>query len=87
MSSKIYYFSGTGNSLSIARELEKSLSEKGSIDQLSMLRNEESVQIDTDVLGFVFPVYFMNMPDILKSFIEKLTSKEEMEVVKEAMGF
>lgn len=75
MSSKIFYFSGTGNSLAVARELNNNLSDKGSIIPLSIFRDKESVQIDTDVLGFVFPVYFMNIPDIVKSFIKKLTFK------------
>lgn len=75
MSSKIFYFSGTGNSLAVARELSKNLSDKGSIIPLSIYRNEETVQIDTDVLGFVFPVHFINIPDIVKSFIKKLTFK------------
>ena len=75
MSSKIFCFSGTGNSLAVARELNNNLSDKGSIIPLSIFRDKESVQIDTDVLGFVFPVYFMNIPDIVKSFIKKLTFK------------
>lgn len=75
MSSTIFYFSGTGNSLAVARELNNSLSDKASIIPLSTFRNEESVQIDADVVGFVFPVYFMNIPDIVKSFIKKLTFK------------
>lgn len=75
MSPKIFYFSGTGNSLAVARELNNNLSDKGSIIPLSIFRNEESVQIDADVVGFVFPVYFMNIPDLVKSFIKKLTFK------------
>lgn len=75
MSSKIYYFSGTGNSLAVAREVKNSLNDKGSVVPLSIFRNEECVQIDTDILGLVFPVYFMNIPNIVKSFIKKLKFK------------
>lgn len=75
MSFKIYYFSGTGNSLAVARELKNNLNENEDIVQVSSLINEEFVQIDADMLGFVFPVYFMSIPDIVKSFIEKLTFK------------
>lgn len=75
MSLKIYYFSGTGNSLAVARELKNVLNEKGSIVPLAILKNEETVQVDTDILGFVFPVYFMDIPNIVKSFIGKLTFK------------
>lgn len=75
MSSKIFYFSGTGNSLAVARELNNNLNDKGNIIPLSIFIDKESVQIDTDVLGFVFPVYFMNIPDVVKAFIKKLTFK------------
>lgn len=75
MSSKIFYFSGTGNSLAVARELNDNLSDKGSIIPLSIFKDKESVLVDTDVLGFVFPVYFMNIPDVVKSFIKKLNFK------------
>lgn len=75
MSSKIFCFSGTGNSLAVARELNNNLSDKGSIIPLSIFKDKESVLVDTDVLGLVFPVYFMNIPDVVKSFIKKLTFK------------
>ncbi|WP_160680386.1 EFR1 family ferrodoxin [Clostridium sp. C8-1-8] len=77
MSSKIFYFSGTGNSLAVAKEPNYKFSDKGSIIPLSIFTNEESVEIDTDVLGFVLPVHFMNIPDIVKSFIKKLTFKTD----------
>lgn len=77
MSAKIYYFSGTGNSLAVARELKKHLSDETSICSITEFINEESVQADTDVLGFVFPVYFMDIPDVFKTFIEKLAFKND----------
>lgn len=77
MSTKIYYFSGTGNSLSIAKELQNDLTDKVTVMPISIFRDEETVQIDTDVLGFVFPVYFMDTPYIVKSFIKKLVFKSK----------
>jgi len=75
MSSKIYYFSGTGNSLAVSKQLEEALSEKGCIVPLGIFENKESIEVDTDVLGFVFPVYYMNVPDVVKSFVKKLNFK------------
>ena len=77
MSSKIYYFSGTGNSLAVARETERNLIDEGSIVSIASLKNEKNIQVDTDVLGFVFPVYCMSIPDIVKAFIEKLSFKSK----------
>lgn len=79
MSYKIYYFSGTGNSLAVAREIKDSLADEGSIVPISKFKNEESVQVDTDILGLVFPVYYMNIPDIVKSFVAKLTFDVEQD--------
>ena len=39
MSSKIFYFSGTGNSLAVAREINNNLSDKGNIIPLSLFKN------------------------------------------------
>lgn len=72
MSSKIYYFSGTGNSLAIARELKDMFDENSSVVPMSVLNDKKTIKIDTDILGFVFPVYYMNVPEIVKSFVEKL---------------
>lgn len=77
MSSKIYYFSGTGNSLAVSRKLEENFIEKGNIVPLAIFENEEIVDVDTDVLGFVFPVYFMTIPDIVKRFVKKLNFKTD----------
>jgi len=72
MRSKIYYFSGTGNSLAVSRKLAAGLSAKGSIVSLAQYENQETVDVDTDVLGIVFPVYFMTIPDVVASFVKKL---------------
>lgn len=75
MSSKIYYFSGTGNSLAVSMKLEEILVDRGSIVPISIFENEESIDVDTEVLGFVFPVYFLNIPHIVKTFVKKLNFK------------
>jgi Pyruvate/2-oxoacid:ferredoxin oxidoreductase delta subunit len=72
MSAKIYYFSGTGNSLAVSRKLKELLVEQCSITPLSIFANEERIEVDTNVLGLVFPVYFETIPDIVKSFVKKL---------------
>jgi formate hydrogenlyase subunit 6/NADH:ubiquinone oxidoreductase subunit I len=72
---KIYYFSGTGNSLAVARKLKEKFGDEASILPVSIYENQETIEIDTEILGLVFPVYFKNVPDVVKSFVNKLRFK------------
>lgn len=63
----IYYFSGTGNSLHVARELEKQLSNVILIPMIQYL-NKEKRETEADAIGFVFPVYLNDVPAHLRSF-------------------
>lgn len=71
MSTTIYYFTGTGNSLKVAKDLSDAL-EEVKLVQISKSNIED---IDSDLsekIGFVFPVYFSGLPIMIKSFLEKL---------------
>ncbi|MBN1256074.1 MAG: EFR1 family ferrodoxin [Planctomycetes bacterium] len=67
----IYYFTGTGNSLAIARELAASLAET-EIMPVAKLMNSGSIEPDAECVGFIYPVYGFCMPLIMKKFISKL---------------
>lgn len=71
MNTTIYYFSGTGNSLKVAKDLSEQL-EDSKIVQIC--KNNMSILKDTqsEKIGFVFPVYFSGIPVMLKSFMENL---------------
>jgi flavodoxin len=70
MDSEIYYFSGTGNSLAVARDIAGKINAQlFSIPDL-MAKGRFTTQSDT--LGFVFPVYQGNLPLIIYRFIGKL---------------
>lgn len=71
MSTELYCFSGTGNSLHVARELQKRLPGAELIPILS-LENQESVTSHGETVGFVFPHYASTLPKIVRTFIEKL---------------
>ena len=66
---KIYYMTGTGNSLKIARDIgaETGADELLSIPKLK--KSGERVHIEGDVIGFVFPVYFGRPPVLVQEFI------------------
>ncbi len=72
MSMEIYYFSGTGNSLAIARDI----AEKSGADliPIASLKDRKQIATQADVIGIIFPVYYGELPIIVKEFAEKLVN-------------
>jgi len=71
MKIEIYYFSGTGNSLHIARELQKQIPDSELIPIVKML-GRDSIKTEAQTVGFVFPIYMTTIPNPVKRFIQKL---------------
>ena len=71
---EIYYFSGTGNSLHVARELQKRIPDTDLIPVLSLL-NKEEIETKGESIGFVFPVYLTSTPDPVRRFLKKIDLK------------
>ncbi len=67
----IFYFTGSGNSYSIAKSLQhdESLVSIGE----SMRNKQFDFDVDSDCVGFVFPIYYYNLPQVVIDFIEHLT--------------
>ncbi len=74
MSIQIYYFSGTGNSLFIARQLQKRIPGSTIIPMVGLLR-EKVIRTQGNTIGFVFPVHALTIPIAVKKFIAKLDIK------------
>ena len=76
MKNAIYYYSGTGNSLSVARRLAERLGECELVDiaKIASAPNAETTvrASATERLGFVFPLYFWGLPSIAHSFLRGL---------------
>jgi ferredoxin/flavodoxin len=75
MKTVIYYFTGTGNTLAIARDLAQELSrELGDTElvPIASLIKQETVVTDSGAVGIAFPVYFIDMPGIVREFVQKL---------------
>ena len=66
---EVYYFSGTGNSLIVARDITKKLNAK-IINVLSII-NQENINSDANVLGFVFPIYHFKHPFLIEKIVTK----------------
>lgn len=60
----IYYFSGTGNSLHVARHLADALGEQ--LMPMTYPRPAED-----EVIGLVFPVHAWGIPNVVESFVSK----------------
>lgn len=73
MTSEIYYFSGTGNSLTVARDIAARL--EGKLIPVVSLINQEKIQTDADIMGIVFPVHNVvngGVPPVIRGFLQRL---------------
>lgn len=71
MSTEIYYFSGTGNSLYVAKSLRDEIGNTKLIPMVSLLE-KENIKSCAQTVGFVFPVYLSSVPKPVKLFLKKL---------------
>ena len=67
----LFYFTGTGNSLYVAKQLDTELV---SIPQI--IKNENLV-FEAETIGVVFPTYGGQTPAMVQEFLEKATFKTE----------
>jgi flavodoxin len=73
MSPEIYYFSGTGNSLAVARDITSKTN--GKLIPIASVVGKEPIITDADVMGIVFPTYYEpygGVPLIVRKFVAKL---------------
>ena len=74
----IYYFSGTGNSRFAAQKLAL-LTEDKSVNIASIYNGTvKSVEGKSDVTGFVFPVYYSGLPEMVKRFASNPQIREHL---------
>ena len=66
----IYYFTGTGNSLAVARDIAEKT--KGNLIPITSQLNKRIIKTEADIIGLVFPIYDFKPPEILINFIDKL---------------
>jgi ferredoxin/flavodoxin len=67
----IYFFSGTGNSLKVAKDLAKSI---GDVELIPIAKvwQQENIVPAAEKVGFVFPLYFLGVPMIVQNFLDKI---------------
>lgn len=83
MRNRIYYFTGTGNSMRAAVRIAERL---GNAEIISMRNDPAEVSAaDCDVIGFVYPVYHWTMPEAAVRFVEGLEINPEAYIFAVAM--
>ncbi len=71
MKTTIYYFTGTGNSLKIAKSLSEKLDDCDLI-AIAKIWEEDYLASSTEKVGFVFPLYYAGLPKIVYDFLQKI---------------
>lgn len=67
----IFYFTGTGNSLYVAKELDEK------IIGIPQIIKEKRLEFSADSIGIVCPVYGHEMPGMVKEFVRRASFKTD----------
>lgn len=62
---KTFYFTGTGNSLHVAKEIG------GELLSIPKMLKENNFEFEDDAIGFVFPCYCFGLPRMVIEFLKK----------------
>jgi ferredoxin len=68
----IFYFTGTGNSLKIAKDVSEYLSDCQIISMMAYKNGDLLENDNIERIGFVFPVYGAGTPNIVNKFISNI---------------
>lgn len=71
MKIKIFYLSGTGNSLVIVRHISRYFSQSELYFIPKLMRGEGGITIAGELVGFVFPVYFARPTVVVSEFVQR----------------
>lgn len=69
MKNVIFYFSGTGNSLQVARDIAEEIEE---CEILKLAEYDTGKPVAAERVGFIFPVYYWGIPNIVGAFLKKI---------------
>jgi formate hydrogenlyase subunit 6/NADH:ubiquinone oxidoreductase subunit I/flavodoxin len=67
---EIYYFSGSGNSFAVARDVAMKLN--AVLTPIMSVIDQESINTESSIIGFVFPIYDFKPPQFMERFIQKI---------------
>ena len=75
----VFYFTGTGNSLSVARDIREHL--EGNLKSIAAEEKKETVQSKAALIVIVFPVYNHIFPFIVKRFVDKFQNLQDKRIL------
>lgn len=71
MKTILFYFSATGNSLTTARLLAAEMGNCQLVG-LASLKDREEIHVQSEAVGFVFPIYYSDMPHLMRKVIGQM---------------
>lgn len=71
MKTTLYYFSGTGNSLKIARDLSERI-EESELVPIAKIWQKDHIASTSEKVGLIFPLYYFGLPKIVYDFVNKI---------------
>ena len=60
---KIFYFTGTGNSLAVSKRLS------GELASIPQVMKERDFVFKDEAIGIIFPLYCLNPPKMVREFL------------------
>ena len=70
----LFLFSGTGNSLNAALRIQENI-ENCEILSIPRVFEEKKFDYESAKIGFIFPIYFLDAPQIVREFLKKIRIK------------
>lgn len=71
MKNRIYFFTGTGNSLSVAKDIAKRLPD---CELVAICKGTATdIPQGYDRIGFVFPIHYWGLPNLVSEFLQNAT--------------
>jgi len=70
MGAIVYYFSGTGNSLVVAKDIAAGIT--ADLAAIADCEKLDRTHMDKNIIGIVFPVYHQGLPLVVKRFVRQL---------------
>lgn len=70
-STKLFVLSGTGNSLNVAIRIQEKI-ENCEILSIPKVLKEKRFTYEAAKIGFIFPVHFLNAPNIVREFLKNI---------------
>lgn len=71
MKTTLFYFSGTGNSLTVAKELKQELKNCELVPIAKAIKNDDFT-FNNEKIGFIFPLYYYGLPKIVMDFVNRI---------------